>query len=71
MSAYTNVTRRIILDETKVGKRIVNEIKIKQDGACRDCKTVFLPSEQVISCGKPRKYYHIHCAEKLGIVIGI
>src|SRR5690606_9894365 len=68
MSSYSNMPRIIDISNHKIRARIINEIDRKQDGLCRHCKRDFKPTDNIISNGKHRKYYHEACAIVLSII---
>jgi hypothetical protein len=50
-------------------KLVMKDIVKFQNGSCRFCKNKFTEEDIIISRkGRPRKYYHNHCARLLHIV---
>jgi len=55
-------------DNPSIKNRILNIIKIHQDGKCRFCNKYMNDRDKIVSCGHGRNYYHLHCAQRLNII---
>jgi hypothetical protein len=55
-------------DNPSIRNKILNRIKIRQDGKCKFCNLKITPNDKILSSHHGRKYYHKHCAETLNII---
>jgi hypothetical protein len=62
--------RIVTTDKDKAHKRVIELVKLCQDGLCWYCKEKVSDSDPIVSRGnKKRHYYHVSCASRLNIII--
>jgi hypothetical protein len=53
----------IQLSNAYIRSKIFSLIQERQHGKCRSCGIRFEESNEIVSCGNPRRYYHTGCAQ--------
>lgn len=61
---------QILLDYSKNRQQVIKEmiVEVKQEGLCAFCRERITQNGVIVSCGRPRHYYHKKCAIKINIV---